>query len=116
MATFKVGDVVTTYHKGYWRITKIERRFLTKDDLRYTCYKNKKVGDEYSSLIHYESICDLEGKRRKKKTNSCDALYVRLMTKELIEMSVRLKIDQYNMISQHLGFGPLPPKYLTAHL
>jgi hypothetical protein len=73
-----VGDIVTAYHKGYHRITKIERRFYTKGEPKSD---GKKVGDEYSPLICYDYILNSEYKPRK-GNNCCDSQFVRKMTKE----------------------------------
>lgn len=82
----KVGDIITTYHKGYWRLTKIERRFLVESDLRFGVYKDGKVGDEYSPLYHYELVMDANGKKPKsKRVKSCDAAYCKKFGKKQIE-------------------------------
>lgn len=74
--TFVAGDIIKTYHKGYWRLVEIERRYVTSDLLRFECFKNSKVGDEYSSLLHYEQVMteDFQMKDGKKK-QSCDASF-----------------------------------------
>ena len=41
----KVGDLITTYYKGFFRLEKIERRFYTEADLRFTS-KDKVLGEE----------------------------------------------------------------------
>lgn len=75
----EIGDLVTTYHKGVWRITDIERRFVRHDDYGQRTLPNgdvAKVGDEYNSLIHYEKVLNgnynrVRGNTRKK----CDASF-----------------------------------------
>lgn len=71
----KVGDLIWSYHKGLHRCTKIERRFLTSDDLRYSAYKGSKIGDEYAALIYYKPVLDCKGKPRKGPVTVCDASY-----------------------------------------
>ena len=68
-----VGDIITAYRYGFHKVTKIERRFLTKCDISYGAYKNKKEGDEYNPLIYYVMVADEEGNLIKgKAVNHCD--------------------------------------------
>lgn len=74
--TIVVGDLVLAYHKGIHQVIEIERRFLNASDLTYGSYKGKKVGDEYTPLLHYKKIATPDFKRCKTQTeNSCDAYY-----------------------------------------
>jgi hypothetical protein len=57
--SLRIGDIVlSNYHKSnfLFRITEIERRFLTAFDLRYDTYKDANIGDEYNSLATIESV------------------------------------------------------------
>lgn len=72
-----IGDLVTGYHKGIWRVTKIDRRFLTQDDLRYQAYKDRQVGDEYSSLVQYQQVLTDDYQKGRKITKTCDISYCR---------------------------------------
>lgn len=89
--TLAVGDLVTGFHKGIWKITQIERRYLTKDDLRHLVYANNKVGDEYSPLVHYTLVLTTKFKKARKLSNTCaaswcqkiDDSYIREMRSEL---------------------------------
>lgn len=69
---FKIGDIMTTYHSGYWKLIDIRQRFLR--------------GDEISPLFTYEIILT-ENFRicNEKKTRSCDASYCTKITLEVIE-------------------------------
>ena len=71
----KVGDLITTYNKGFFILEKIERRFFTEDDLRYHPTAVKKVGEEYSPLFHYSQKYDLEGNIKKSRQMSCDSSF-----------------------------------------
>ena len=82
---FAPGDIITTYHAGYWRLKEIQRRFITKDHLKYDCYKHKNVGDEYSPIFVYEQVLTKDFKPCKKLTKECDAAYCQKVTKESIE-------------------------------
>lgn len=76
----KVGDIITTYYKGFWKLERIEARFLTQDDLRYSTYAHKNVGDEYSPMFHFSLVADGSGKAPKKlskATKTCDAAHCR---------------------------------------
>lgn len=92
--SLKVGDVVfSIYHKGerLFKITKIERRFLTQDDLRYNVYKDRSVGDEYNPTLDIESIADLSiltdpnKKFRKLVKKRLDAAWVRRADPSMIQ-------------------------------
>ena len=96
MSDIKLGDIIRTYHKGFWRLIKIERRFLTKDDLRYEAYKNHKVGDEYSPMFVYEFVMSSDfkvPKTKKPKQNSCDASYCKKVTAEEVTTMKQIYTD-----------------------
>jgi hypothetical protein len=74
---FKVGDLITAYHKGFWKLTKIQRRFYTARDIDYyrSC-EGKKEGDEYNPLFFYEWV--LNGKFNKPprpREECCDVAF-----------------------------------------
>lgn len=73
----QVGDLITAYHSGYHRLTKIERRCYTQYDIdNFSVYKDKQVGEEYKPLFHYEQVLTADYKKtKKKKAMSCDASY-----------------------------------------
>lgn len=84
-----VGDIITTYHKGYWRLVKINRRYLTKRDLEMYHeageYKYKKVGDEYSPIFVYEQVMtDSLKPVTRKSQKECDASFCQKVTKDII--------------------------------
>lgn len=98
--TLAVGDFVFhNYSKNelLWRITKIERRFLTKDDLRYSVYENGKVGDEYNPYVSIESVADFSiktnvAKTMRKTKKGFDAAYLVKVDPKLIQDHIqRLK-------------------------
>lgn len=72
---FKLGDIITTYHKGYWRLVHIKRRFLTQQDIAlYDTYKGRSVGEELSPLFTYELVMDSKFRPPSKRVRveSCD--------------------------------------------
>jgi hypothetical protein len=81
--SLQVGDYVFhNYSKNsfLWKITKITRRFLTQDDLRYGVYKNANIGNEYNPYVEIESIADLGfnlvNKKYRKQIRYFDAVYL----------------------------------------
>lgn len=104
MDELQVGDIVTTYHKGYWRVTKITRRFLTQGDFDHQIQGYQKAGDEKSPLIEYELVADSDGNRPKGKprTNRCDAGYCARLTREWIEEQKKSDIAKWDKISNIL--------------
>jgi hypothetical protein len=81
--TLKFGEYVFhNYSKNnfLWKITKITRRFLTKEDLHYGVYKGGNVGDEYNPLVEIEAVADFNmhpiKKKFRKQTKVLDAAYL----------------------------------------
>ena len=91
---FKIGDVITSCHEGFHEITKIEKRYLKESDLRYSVNKGKKIGDEYSSLVHYKKILtkDFKPVKRQESEKSCDILYCKHAREYISEMKDNLEI------------------------
>jgi len=85
----KIGDAVTGYHKGYWMITDIRRRFLNRHMLAYDVYKGSSVGDEYSPLVDLVKLNEKTGLAIKKNT-SCDIQFCHpakdVITKQIEEL------------------------------
>lgn len=96
----KVGDLITAYHAGYWKVTSIERRFLTESDIRYKIYENSKVGDEYRSLIHYELEYDSKFKPtgKKKKKNRCDSIYCNVVDRKFFQDMIQEKLAEIDRL------------------
>ena len=73
------GDIITAYRKGIHIVTKVERRFYTEYDQRYTA-RELVIGEEYSGLIYYRQIAKADGTEMKgKKIWTCDAAYCRVI-------------------------------------
>jgi DNA-directed RNA polymerase beta subunit len=83
----KIGDLVTTYKKGYFIVTGITRRFLTQEAIDKNPYWNgsgKVGGDEYASTIYSRQIMS-QAFKPKKGDYSCDEGYCEVVTeKELM--------------------------------
>jgi len=63
--SISIGDYVySTYSKSqsysFYKVMKIQRRFLTKEDMMYEVYRNDSVGDEYNPLITIERAISLD--------------------------------------------------------
>lgn len=99
--SLKVGDLVfSNYHKGdlLFKITKIERRFLVKDDLRYDCYKDGHVGDEYDPIVTIQAVANLglrvnRTKKFRKITHVLDASYLEKANPDILNAQIRLLQD-----------------------
>lgn len=91
--SLKVGDLVFNgYSKNnfLYKITKIERRFLTQDDLRYNAYKGGQVGDEYNPYVTIEAVADLDLKTKpdtklRKNVKGLDASYLTKVSPEFLQ-------------------------------
>lgn len=98
----KVGDIITAYHKGYWRLTQIDQRFY-KD--REPIPQGKKVGDEYSPLFHYELVADSKfaPPKGKAKKQCCDVSYCRKVDQAYIDIEVQKRLDEIEALKKGLG-------------
>jgi hypothetical protein len=89
-----IGDIIVGYHKGYWKVTKIERRFLTQNDIdRYGMYRSRQVGEEINPLIHYVKIADTEGKPTKGIIERCCDYTFCIKASKFIEQEIN-KFEQ----------------------
>lgn len=78
----KIGDLITTYYKGIWRLTRIERRF-------------RESGEEYNPLFYFTQVCTFEGKEAKRE-NCCDSHFCKPAGEYIKKEEERLeKIKQY---------------------
>ena len=75
----KIGDLVTAYDAGIWRVIEIKKRvYETETDIPSLLKDTKKVGEEYNSLVFYEKVCDYKGNQPKKQIiKYCDSFYCR---------------------------------------
>lgn len=95
--TLQIGDLVfSTYHKGelLFKISKIERRFLTADLLKYSPYSKGQVGDEYNPLVTIESVANLSvrydaSKKFRKHVKTLDATYLIKVDPEYIKAYIK---------------------------
>jgi len=80
----KVGDLITSYHKGIHKVTKIVPRFHTSSTALYSGNTGL-IGKEYESQIYYNQVADAKGNPRKGRERSCDATYCKLAIVDLRE-------------------------------
>jgi len=86
----KIGDLVTAYEKGYWRVVGIERRYISQAMIGY--FPAKELGDEYNPLVKLELVVNSKlnkPKARKPRTSSCDMAYCTVITREWIDEQQR---------------------------
>jgi hypothetical protein len=83
----KVGDLITTYYSGFFRLEKIERRFYTEDYIRHYTRLKDKLGEEYSPLYYFTQEYDSNGRPKKSKQKACDAQFCK-PAKDFIEQEI----------------------------
>lgn len=89
----KEGDLITTYHKGFFRLKRIERRFFTEHD---------KLGEEYSPLYFFTQEYDANGNPKVSNVEkSCDAQFCK-PAKEAIELELTNSISKINNLEKIL--------------
>lgn len=93
----KVGDLITAYEKGYFRLTRIERRFYTQQDIYFRPSENLILGQEYSPLYYYKQEYDSNGNPRKSEEKCCDAQFC-----EPAKKSIKKEIEQMEQKIQNL--------------
>ena len=72
---FKVGDLITTYHEGYWKLISIELRFDPVDNL----------GNTMNPLFNYDKVADLNFKKSS-GSNLCDYSYCKKVDESFVEL------------------------------
>lgn len=88
------GDLVTGYHKGFHKVTRVERRFRTKEDEKRNYGKE---GEEYSSLIHYKTVLNAShGVSKGTKEKACDSAYCEKVTRDAVEADRNKAINAAN--------------------
>lgn len=95
----KIGDIITTYQKGFWRLNKFEDVLCTQADVDYynKCGKNSfVVGDVKYTLCHYTQICDAKFNfKRNKIEKCCNVSYCKVVDEERLKELKLEKEKQY---------------------
>lgn len=89
----KIGDIITTYHKGFWRLTKFEDILYTQANVDYynKYGKNVKVGDVQYSLCYYVQICDSKFNFKKNNIEKrCNIGFCKIVDEERLQ---QLKLE-----------------------
>jgi len=85
----KIGDIITTYHKGYWRLTKFEDKLYTQanvDYFRNIYSKSVSVGDVEYTQCYYTQICDSKFNFKNGKVEkSCHISYCNVVDEERLQ-------------------------------
>lgn len=121
--TLQVGDLITSYSKGVFRIADIQRRFYTADDEAHFDHleakhgERPKVGDEYNPLVVSRRLLDSKHKKRG-GMESCDAAFcARLGPAEQQEVEAILEADpsiEENSIKKYRAALQAKPKEPAA--
>ena len=89
---FKIGDIITTYHKGYWRLDKIEDRYFTDSDNSYS--NSPKDGSLYQPIFYYSQVMTTDFIPKNGKVKKlCDVAWCRKIDKEKIKDMKKKYID-----------------------
>ena len=94
----KVGDIITTYYKGFFKLQRIEQKFMTEELRRYGPYKDVEVGAWYGSMFHFTQVADVDGKPKVSKVlKQCDSAHCRLAIPQLTERIELLSTLLFNI-------------------
>lgn len=84
-----VGDIIRAYHKGFHRVTRIERRYCNHN---IPCHRSEYMSSvptdqhvEMNSLIYYKVIMHDTFRPAKGGIKCCDSSYCKKYTPELLE-------------------------------
>lgn len=92
------GSIITAYHSGYHRVTRVERRFYSQRELdTYKSLRDKgyKAGDEYNSAIFYKKILNSKLKEvNGKKELCCDACYCKTVSSDGIKQEYEKEVQK----------------------
>jgi hypothetical protein len=91
----KIGNVITAYHKGFHRITKIEKRYHTKRDEEMGYGKE---GEEYNPLVYYITIMDANFKPKNYRERCSDSAYCSVVDEKRIEDFKDKEMQRYDEI------------------
>lgn len=90
MSDIQVGDIVTAYQKGYWRVEEIVPRYCDARYFKYSSYEEiepgvyrskyapydvKRIGEPYSPLVTLVKVVDTKFKPSNAVRSQCDISY-----------------------------------------
>ena len=91
--TVKVGDIVTAYQKGYWRVLNIEQRdnfLLGKTKFRP------------NPLVTLELVLDSNGKQAKRKESKCDIWHCKKIDLNEVNKIITYDLEFFETKKQNL--------------
>ena len=105
-SSINIGDyVVSTYNRSQllYKVIKITRRFITKDDIHVyvNAYKKAKIGDEYNPIVTISPVGKLNFLNKKKisKVNSSlDGSYLIKVTRNVADEWIDKLIKELSVI------------------
>lgn len=102
----KVGSIITTYHAGYWRLARIERRWYGPGHPIPSFLKGRvKAGDEMSPLFHYTALLDSNfniAQGHGKRTKCCDGNHCHRVTTKLLREQVKQLQKSHDILRNFL--------------
>lgn len=97
----EVGDIITAYRKGIHVVVEIERRFVDDSLAKKHPDVYGKIGDEFSSLIHYRQIAKVNGVRvNGRKIYACDESHCTVIGDGWFENKIAELDDTRRMIEK----------------
>lgn len=79
-ATIQVGDLITTYDKGYWVVTKIDSR-----------------PGHRSPMFYYKAALGFVASVYQQSTGYCDATWCKKVTKEHVDEQFNKELAELNL-------------------
>lgn len=107
--TLAVGDIVTAYEKGIWRIEEIIPRQVTEEMLKYRAYSTMKVGDEMVPSVRCTKLFDSKMKPIKGNRASecniawCERVSVKTLRKEAEDFLKLRRAAALSLFGEDLG-------------
>lgn len=83
-AEFKVGDIITTYHKGWWQVIEVF-------DLKYNLGSKEGVTPQ----LKYKNLFN-------SRIDSCARAFCRHVTMESVQEMIKKDVEKYDKIIQYL--------------
>ncbi len=89
----EIGDLITTYWKGFYQVTKIQKRWRNPHNNIHSSYElTDECNQEMNPLIYFIMKYSDEGKPVKRnKEQCCDASFCKLSSEEIPKRIIKLK-------------------------
>lgn len=86
---FKVGDIITSYHKGFHKVTRVTPRNYP--------------GRPMTALLDYVRVCGPDGQKAARNTNSCDSFYCKKVTRSTVQDLYAKLIERAHVLQDSLN-------------